>query len=137
MDAVDNTKTNDRLSFDGRVMGAFENKAELNAFVQSLGETRSGDIEIYEGAAGLESLKKTRESVGGFLDRMLGDLESSMSNVYTQAIEQGWSVFAVEAEGETKDRIVRTAQQQGARHLVHFGTLVNESYDLMTGDHPA
>lgn len=124
------------VSLTDKVMGVFERSEEVARFANSLIAVEPGEVIVLAGPQGEQCLQNLKKSVEGFLDALLGDLESSMLKVYLQAVERGASVFAVPATAENRDEIVDAAIDQGARHVAHFGQAVNESFESRTGDLP-
>jgi hypothetical protein len=124
------------VSLTDKVMGVFERGEDVSRFASSLDAVESGEVIVLTGAEGEACLQNLKKSVEGFLDALLGDLESSMLKVYLQAVERGATVFAVPATAENRDQIVDAAIDQGARHVAHFGQAVNESFENRTGDMP-
>jgi len=127
----------ENMTLTGKVMGVFESRERLDAFRDAASLRETDEVEVFEGRDGLQCLKQFSESVEGFLDALLGDMESGMLKVFMQAVERGAVVFAVPVESNERDELVRVAVQHGAKHLAHFGQLVNESFEHLTGDQPA
>lgn len=124
------------VSLTDKVMGVFDQHEEARRFAESLDEVEQGKVIVLAGAEGETCLHNLKKSVEGFLDALLGDLESSMLKVYLQAVERGAIVFAVPATADNRDAIVDAAIEGGARHVAHFGQAVNESFERRTGDMP-
>jgi len=135
MKVIECTSEASLITFNDKVMGVFENARDLDEFAKLL-EGTSDRVETLEGPVGARCLKQIKNSVEGFLDAVLGDMESSMLKVYLKAIEKGYMVFAVPATAETRDEIVSAALQFGAKHVAHFGTIVNETFQTYSGDQP-
>ncbi len=129
--------TEETLTFDDKLMGVFEDTQALESFASRVETSFEDEVELLRGAAGQRCLEKVGETVHGFVEALLGDMESGMLKVYLQAVEAGHTVFAIPVTSESRDEIVREAVQLGAKNLAHFGQLVNESFEHLTGDLPA
>jgi len=119
-------------SFSDKVMGEFPTREQLDAFILSLERQRHGvaTVDVLEGKAGEVCLNKLRKSVEGFLDAVLGDAETEMLHAYEKAVAQGRIVFAVPVTAATRDEVVRLAIEHGAKNVAHFGTFVNETFEV-------
>jgi hypothetical protein len=115
-------------SFSDKVMGVFRSWAEIERFAVELDLLGISEMDVLEGESGEAYLDRVRNSVSGFLDYMLGDLETEMLHEYDAAIAAGHFVFAIPHAAEHGEEIVRRAQGCGAQHVAHFGTFVNTSY---------
>src|SRR5439155_14143177 len=93
--SITSESTPDVVSFSDKVMGEFETHADLDTFARDLDNLEIGTIEVLEGESGQAYLRQVRKSVTGFLDYMLGDLESEMLREYEHAAAQGHVIFAV------------------------------------------
>lgn len=131
------SEESDVMTFNDKVMGVFERRDDLNQFVASLEDLGAEEVEVLDGAGGEISLQQVKQSVEGFLDAVLGDMESAMLKVYLKAVERGAIVFAVPAKSENRNAIVNAAVRHGAKHIAHFGQLMTESFEQLTGDLPA
>lgn len=136
MKVIDCPESSDVITFNDKVMGVMENQTNLNRFLQAVDRLGSDEVEILAGSAGIRCLQSVKRSVEGFLDAVLGDMESSMMAVYLRAIESGSVVFAVPCHADKRDSIVEVAVESGARHVAHFGQMVNESFQHRRGDLP-
>jgi len=137
MKLVDCQEESDVVSFNDKVMGVFDRRDDLNRFLASAEVLGAKEAEVLAGARGEHCLQQVKHSVEGFLDAVLGDMESAMLKVYLQAVERGAVVFAIPATSENRDAIVTAAVRHGAKNLAHFGQLVTESFEYLTGDAPA
>jgi hypothetical protein len=116
------------VSFSDKVMGEFATHEEFEAFAQDLDNLQIDNVEVLDGESGEIYIREARKSVTGFLDSILGDLESEMLREYERALALGHVVFAVPEARNKRDSIVNLAVDHGAKHVAHFGTFVNESF---------
>jgi len=119
-------------SFSDKVMGEFKTREQLDGFVRVLERQKHGieTVEVLEGKAGECCLGKLKKSVEGFLDAVLGDAETEMLHAYEQAVAQGSIVFAIPVTAESRDEVVKLAIEYGAKNVAHFGTFVNETFEV-------
>lgn len=126
----------DVMTFNDKVMGVFEGRGDFDRFAGSLDLVDGTEVEMLHGAAGRRCLQSVKQSVEGFLDAVLGDMESAMMEIYLQAVERGAVVFAIPATAENRMEIVEAAVRHGGKHIAHFGQIVTESFEHLTGDPP-
>jgi hypothetical protein len=136
MNVVGCPEKSDLMSFNDKVMGVFERLEEFDRFAASVAPDGQAEIEVLYGPSGRTCLEQVKWSVEGFLDSMLGDMESAMMKVYLQAVDRGAVVFAAPATSENRDLIVDTAVRQGGKNIAHFGQLITESFEHLAGDPP-
>lgn len=136
MRLIDCPELSDAPTFNNKVMGVMDHPEKLNRLLRALDALGAEETEVLSGSAGARCLQNVKSSVGGFLDAVLGDMESAMLKVYLQAVESGLVVFAVPCASENREPIVDAAIRAGAHHVVHFGQTVHESFENRTGDLP-
>jgi len=125
--------TSSVMSQSDRVMGVVANHRELEELTWVLEPLGVSTIDVLEGNHGQKILDANKHTFAGFVNTVLGDLETEMRRCYSQEVEDGRIVFAVPITKGNADEIVKAAMSIGAEHIAHFGTLVNENFDLPIG----
>jgi hypothetical protein len=116
------------ITKSNRVMGVVESSNALEALTPALTEFGVTEIETLSGVTGAKFLSDQEHSFQGLLDRFLGDMESKMRATYSKAIQEGHLVFAVPTTAENKDAVLRIVTESGAKYVVSYGSLINESH---------
>ena len=109
----------------GKVMGVVENRDQLQAVSDALSQLGVQEIEVLDGAAGINLLGGEQVAVS---QCFLGDMEAETVKHYLDAVKHGLIVFAAVVEPDTAAQAAETAKALGASEIVHFGSLVITNY---------
>ena len=114
------TKTRDRgqtLHYPtGKVLGIVDTKAELKGLIAAMNEAGFGEIELLHGKEGIQLLKR----VGKFF---FSDIEAVVINRHIYELRAGHTIVAIKPPPNQVDEAVSVASKNGARRLVHFGSM--------------
>jgi precorrin-6B methylase 2 len=109
----------------GKVIGVVTNHDQLHEVTQALATLGVQEIEVLEGAAGINVLN---EEQGDPSQYFLGDMEVDVIQRYLEAVKGGQIVFAAVVDAESANHAAATASECGASDVVHFGNWVITNY---------
>ena len=109
----------------GKVIGIVEQRDQLQAVCEALTQLGVQDVEVLDGAAGIQRLDGWQVAVAEYF---FGDMELEMVHRYRDAVHNGLIVFAAAVVPEIADQAAESAKDRGASEVVHFGNSVIKNY---------
>ena len=109
----------------GKVIGVVVNHEKLRAVSEALTQLGVPEVEVLNGALGVETLEDDKVAVSNFF---FGDMEAVMVQRYLTAVKSGFIVFAVQVETEFVEQAAASIKAVGATDIVHFGDWVITNY---------
>ncbi len=109
----------------GKVIGIVETREKLRAVSEALTQFGVPEVEVLNGALGVETLEDEKVAVENFF---FGDMEAVMVQRYLTAVKNGLIVFAAKVESESVEQAAASIKALGATEIVHFGDWVITNY---------
>lgn len=109
----------------GRLIGIVESPDQFRAVSDVLKQLGVRDIDLLDGASGVETLEDDKKAVSHFF---FGDMEEVMVKRYLAAVKNGHSVFAAVVEPKSVEQAAGMVKALGATEIIHFGEWVITNY---------
>ncbi len=109
----------------GKLIGIVESPDLFRAVTESLKQLGVRDIDLLDGASGVETLEIDKKAVSHFF---FGDMEEVMMRRYLAAVKHGHSVFAAVVEPKSVEQAAARVKALGATEIIHFGEWVITNY---------
>ncbi len=100
----------------GKVLGIVDSREDCERVGKALAEAGIGKVHALVGEEGIQLLDRVNQF-------FFSDMEERILRRHLEELQAGNAVIAVDAAPEQVDEVVRIASANGARRLVHFGTL--------------
>ncbi len=114
-----------KLTPFGKVIGIVSTREQLRAVSDVLVQLGVPEVEVLNGALGVETLEEDKEAVSNYF---FGDMEAVMVQRYLTAVKSGQIVFASKIESESVEQAAASIKGVGATDIVHFGDWVITNY---------
>ncbi len=109
----------------GKIIGVVATRDKLRSVTVSLTQLGFPEVEILNGALGVETLEGEKQAVSNFF---FGDMEAVMVQRYLTAVKNGQIVFAAKVDTESVEQAAASIKALGATEIVHFGDWVITNY---------